>query len=96
MLGTGCVDEADMGEAFVGAKHLGGEVGLRGALELGEVGAGPHQGIGSLVVVGRLLLPGEALEVGLLERLAGVRRPQCPLGSEEDAHLVDDLGVRHA
>ncbi len=85
-----------MAEALVGTTQFRRNIGARRALLSGEVNASADGLIDFLIMVERLLLPGQAFEIGPLELLARHIAAKRPLGSKELTDLVLNLAVVHA
>ena len=85
-----------MAETPVGTTQFRRNISTRRALLSGEVNACADGLIDLLIMVERLLLPGQAFEISLLELRARHIAAKRPLGGKEFTDLVLNLAVVHA
>ena len=85
-----------MAETLVGTTQFRRNISTRRALLSGEVNACADGLIDFLIMIKRLLFPGQAVEISLLELRARHVAAQGPLSSKKLADLVLNLTVVHA
>ena len=85
-----------MAETLVGTTQFRRNISTRRALLGREVNAGTDGLIDLLIMIERLLFPGQAVEISLLELRARHVAAQGPLSSKKLADLVLNLTVVHA